>query len=156
MAETAEAFFNDMLRGIHKVQLFIILQKRNGAAKPPKGGNDKGNGQSGHLGDADFIGTEYKNETDDKRNTAADITPRIAFGGNIIHALRGGDIVNHGIVKDKAGGISHLGDDEQNQEQQPIAGKAKNYTADDTDHERNNKNRFFKSFCVCDRAQNGT
>ncbi len=153
MAETAEAFLDDVLGSFYKVQLLIVLKKGNSAAKPPKGGDDKGDGQAGHLGDADLIGAQYEDEADDKRNAAADIAPGIAFGGDIIHALRSGHIVDHGIIEDQTGGIAHLGNDKQDQKEQPVAGKAQDDTTDDTDHKGDDKNGFFKALCVGDRAK---
>ena len=112
MTETAETVADHMSAcGFCIIFLLIVFQHRQGGQEPPCRGDDKSNHHGCGSGKSERSGSQYHTETGNERNTASDISPGISTGRNGIHPVFGGDVGQHGIVEDQAGGISGFGDD---------------------------------------------
>lgn len=110
-----------MFLHLHKVHLLILAQQGQGGHQPPDGGDQEGKVQRCHLGDTDAPGPQHQRQTDHKGHTAANVTPGIAFGGNLIHPVRHSHIAEHGVIEHQTARKAHLGKDEDEQERQPGA-----------------------------------
>ena len=117
----AKALPDGMFLHLHKVHLLILAQQGQGGHQPPGGGDKEGKVQRRHLGDADAPGPQHQRQTDHKGHTAANVTPGIAFGGDLIHPVRHSHIAEHGVIEHQTARKTHLGKDEDEQERQPGA-----------------------------------
>ena len=84
------------------VQLFVASKKRYRKADPPHGDQKKSNAHGHVHGNSQRFVKENEGKADQKRDTASDISPGVAAGGNFVHPLFGGDVSEHGVIEDQA------------------------------------------------------
>ncbi len=130
------------------INLMIIFKQRYGHDDPPACINKQGNTDRRHHGDSQRIIHQNKHQTDDKWNTASDISPGISFGGNRIHPLRCGNVCQHGIVKYQTGRITGFGDNKHHQKHNPGTGNGQRCTSYRTHQHGADKNRFLHAFLI--------
>lgn len=81
-----------------------VPQQRNGKSQPPYSCKEEGE-LGGLLGVQAKGGGENQRQSSHKGDTAAQVAPGVSLGGEHIHPLVCGDVYQHGIIKDIAGGI---------------------------------------------------
>ena len=127
----------------HKMGLLIYSQQRKGAGDPPEGDNKKGDDHGGAHAQTQKIGAQHQAQTDQEGKAAADIDPGIALGGDVVHAFMVGNVTQHGVVKNKAEGVAHTGQNKDEQKAFPTAGKAQQQAAHSSKDYRKEKQRLF-------------
>lgn len=108
------------------VSLLVHLDERQGDEEPPEAGQGKADGHGVLLRqrpDA-LVGEDIQCETHNERDDRTDVTPGIALAGDVVDAVFGRDVVEHGVIDDKAQVEGHTGDDEDDQEDEPLQRKA--------------------------------
>ena len=104
------------------VGLLVNLDERQGHEEPPEAGQGKADGHGVLLRqrpDA-LVGQDIQCETHDERDDRADVTPGIPLAGDVVDAVFGRDVVEHGVIDDKAQVEGHTGNDEHDQEDEPL------------------------------------
>ena len=143
----------------HKKLLPIGLDQRQAHAHPPQGGDAEGDEHGSRHAQTQTVGKQHGHQTGHKGQAGADIAPGIAQRGHIVHPLGIGHVGQHGIIKNQTARIAHLGDDKQNQKQQPLLGKAQADAAHGTHRQKGQEDGLFKALVVGHgaehRAQNG-
>ena len=105
MSDLGEYTGDDMAERILAAALTTVLlligtKQGQGEYEPPHAGDDKGHARAEHRLETERRRAGHdKREADDKGNGRANIAPGIARAGNSIHALVGGNVGKHGIVK---------------------------------------------------------
>ena len=110
VAQAHKAFLNRVGYMSHRKFLLVAFEQRHGHEHPPHCGDDKGNGRCQLGADADAASKEYQEHTGREGNTAADVAKGVAHAGDLIHAVIGGDVSEHGIAENKAAVIADFGD----------------------------------------------
>ena len=134
------------------VELFITFQQRQGRHQPPDRRDEQGDIQGRHLRQADSSCTQHQCQTDHKRHTTANVTPRIATGGDFVHPLRRRDIAQHRVIKDQTAREADLCNDKDDEEGQPCRREAHCTAADHAHDEAEHKNGLFEVFRIGQRA----
>ena len=148
--------------GIHQGALFggdegslpVASQQGNGAGNPPQGGNQKGDDHGASRAQAEGVRHQHQNQARNEGNHGADVAEGEAHGGHLVHPLVRGDLRQHGVVEDNAGGVANPGQNEQAQEGQPARGEAQHCAACHACQHGHNKELLFHS-AVCQCAANG-
>ena len=104
MAELLEfvALFR-LFRG-DEVLLDIGLDERQGHAEPPDAGQNKADGHGvlfRKRPDA-LVGQNVKCKADNERDDGTNVAPGVPLTGDVVNAVFRGDVVQHGVINDKA------------------------------------------------------
>ena len=81
-------------------------------------------------GEPQAPGSQHDPQAYDEGDTAPDIAPGIALGGDLVQPVRLCHVVEHGVIEHKTGGIADPGDHEDDQEAQPGGGDAHGHASD--------------------------
>ena len=133
-----------------------MLHQRQAAHHPPYGGDQEGNDHGSGLSQAEAVGEQHHHQTDHKGNHGTDVTEGIALGRDLIHPLLGSDFGKHGVIEHQAGGITHLGNDENHQKSQPAPGKAQGSAADGTQQQTQQEDGLFEALLIRHGTADGT
>ena len=104
------------------VGLLVHLDERQGDEEPPEAGQGKADGHGvlfRKRPDA-LVGQDVQRKTHDERDDRADVTPGITLAGDVVDAVFRCNVVEHGIIDDKAQVEGHTRDDEHDQEDEPL------------------------------------
>ena len=108
------------------VGLLVHLDERQGHKEPPEAGQGKADGHGVLLRkrpDA-LVGQDVQRETNDERDDRADVAPGITLARDVVDAVFRRDVVEHGVIYDKAQVEGHTRDDEHDQEDEPLQREA--------------------------------
>ena len=94
----------------HRKFLPVASEQWHSHEHPPHCGDDKRNGRCQLGADADASGKEHQEHTGREGNTAADVAKGVAYAGDLVHAVIGGDIREHGVTENKTAIIADFSD----------------------------------------------
>ena len=107
------------------VDLPVVPEEGQGDQQPPQ----RRHGEPPYPGDRPRQHPRHvrpqgiEHQGNHKGQAGTQVPPGIAVGGDGVHAGRGGDVVEHGVVKGEGAGVGHLHQEEKGQKQQPPRGK---------------------------------
>lgn len=108
------------------VGLLICLDERQRDKEPPEAGQGKADGHGVLLRqrpDA-LVGQDVQRQTHDERDDRTDVAPGVALAGDVVDTVFRRDVVEHGVIDDKAQVEGHTGDDVDHQEDEPLQREA--------------------------------
>ena len=154
LAEFLERIF--LLRFLfgNVVGLLVHLDERQGHEEPPEAGQGKADGHGVLLRkrpDA-LVGQDVQRETHDERDDRADVAPGIALAGDVVDAVFRRDIVEHGVVDDKAQVEGHTCDDEHDQEDEPLQREAQEERRNGAHRDGDKEQPLLHAFAVRERT----
>ena len=132
----------------HAVLLPIGLHQRQGHSHPPESGDAEGDQHGGGHAQTQSVGEQHRHQTGHKGQTGADIAPCVTKGGDVVHPVGLGHVGQHGIVEDQTSRIAHLGDDEQDEEDQPLPGQTQADAAHGANGQKGQKDGLFIALVV--------
>ena len=153
LADAGKTLSHCVLFHLHIVELAVAFQQRQGGHEPPHRRQDKRDVQRRHLADANGPRPQHKAETDHEGDAAADVAPRIAPAGHLIHPLRRGHIPEHGVVEHQTARKSHLRNDEDDEEGQPRRRRAHGAASHDAHADAEHEDGLFEASGVRHRAE---
>ena len=121
---------------LHVVLLLIVFDEGQGDQQPPDGGDPKADdlahhGREEHQALGQAAAEDIGHHSDEEGNAGADVAPGVAVGGDLVHALLGGHVVEHGIIEGQGRLVEHLGQHVDDEEEHPAPGEAVEDAADD-------------------------
>lgn len=134
--------------------LLVHLDERQRDEEPPKTGQGKANGHGVLLRkrpDA-LVGQDVQRKTHDKRDDRADVAPGISLAGDVVDAVFRRDVIEHGVIDDKAQVEGHTRDDEHDQEDEPLQREAQKERRDGAHRDRDEEQSFLHTFAVRERT----
>ena len=137
----------------HKVRLTVGMRKGAGEPEPPERVDGERDGDGDGIGK---IGQQHDGDADKEGHAAADVSPGVALGRDVVGAVVRGHVHEHGVVKDEARRIKDLGEHEHDQKDQPRHGDAQRRAADDACHRKEQKDGALIARKIAQRAQRRT
>ena len=133
------------------MDLADVPDQGDGKEQPPGGGDEERNLETpgGHPGD------EEHGDAGDKGDAGTDVPPGVAVGGHHIHPLVGGDVGEHGIIKDVAGGIPQPGRHKDPEEPEPVGGAGQAHRPQEAQGQGAEEEPPFHPLVVRHRPQDG-
>lgn len=122
-----------------------VPQQRNGKSQPPYSCKEEGE-LGGLLGVQTKGGGENQRQSSHKGDTAAQVAPGVSLGGEHIHPLVCGDVYQHGIIKDIAGGIPDTHHHKGHQKGLPAGNGGQHCHAPQREDQKQSKQPFFPAF----------
>ena len=132
------------------VGLLVHLDERQGDEEPPEAGQGKadGHGVLFWKGPDALVGQDVQCKAHDERDDRADVTPGVTLAGDVVDAVFGRDVIEHGVIDDKAQVEGHTGDDEHDQEDEPLQREAHEERCNGTHRDRDEEQPFLHTFTV--------
>ena len=109
-------------RCLHIGLLPVFPEQGQGADQPPGGNDQEGQHHGGGHRQANLASQEHQHQADHEGDHGADVAVGIAQGGHIVHPLFGGDLRQHGVIKDQTGGKANFCQYKNHQKGQPGPG----------------------------------
>lgn len=108
------------------VGLLIYLDERQRDEEPPEAGQGKADGHGVLLRQCPdaLVGQDVQRQTHDERDDRTDVAPGVALAGDVVDTVFRRDVVEHGVIDDKAQVEGHTGDDVDHQEDEPLQREA--------------------------------
>ena len=153
-AQLTEGILQRAAASFHKGGLAVLFQKGQGAQNPPKGGNEESAHHGGGLAQAEGVVHEHQNQAENEGNHGADVAEGVAHGGDLVHAVSGGDLREHGVVEHQAGGVVHLCHNKNHKKAQPARRQTQSGAADAA-HGRRQQEDLLLEFPVRQGAADG-
>lgn len=141
---------------LHIVDLAVFLEERRGSQQPPGSHDEEGNPHGRLHGEPQAPGSQHDPQAYDEGDTAPDIAPGIALGGDLVQPVRLCHVVEHGVIEHKTGGIADPGDHEDDQEAQPGGGDAHGHASDRPHQKGSQEDRFLVVLRVRHSAEHRT
>ena len=121
---------------LHIVVLLIVANEGKGHQHPPDGGDAKADdladqGREDHEALGQAAAQNVGHHGHQEGDAGADVAPGVAVGGDRVHAVLAGHVVEHGIVEGEGGLIEDLGQHVDDQKRHPAPGEAVEHAADD-------------------------
>ena len=122
--QLGEGIPDGVRRCLHIGLLPVFPEQGQGADQPPGGNDQEGQHHGGGHRQADLASKKHQHQADHEGDHGADVAIGIAQGGHIVHSLFGGDLRQHGVIKDQTGGKANFCQYKNHQKGQPGPGCA--------------------------------